>query len=589
MSESEEYTNPEDFTNSQLFQLLGLNYDSDGEDLYGNTITPEIIKSFTDERIVQFQNGGNKGLETFFEKVQKKLLQEYETDWGDNNMFNEYHDPYEASNESTSEIDNEEMDDEHEDEDMNNEDSMDEINQVADDTNNQNKFMDEDEDEDEYEDDDDSIEGFGVDQPNNVQKNKITNRYDETSVLDGDHPVMERNTLGVSNTQSVPISQGTLNPSLRNTKTQVVIINSTYRDNIFPPSTAVSSSTGFTITLSDPLYKVLEIKLSTYTIPYTWYNINESNNYFYVDTYDASTTPSYTPLLKFAIPIGNYTSSSLYTIINQTITDQSSPSLHLTNSQSNVNSTVPAANTGKSKIELSSTTSTTSTTEYRIRFFEETSEFSQSKYNHNLGWVLGFRGNTDTDSENYGKMIYHVGSTGVLSESILDIHGPRYFTLCLDDFCNTQMSNHIVGSTPTDNTVQMPSYWNADHKTEITNKKLSYVRDLPRKLTNAQLHTMNTVAKNDQTPLPSYAANSASRLVNPTYTNALSMIPIDTSFMTFGATIMKEAKPSIPRVYFGPVSIDRLRVRLQDDQGNQVDMNNRDWSFTLQVTSLYQY
>ena len=575
MSESEEYTNPEDFTNSQLFQLLGLNYDSDGEDQYGNMITSQIIKSSSDERILQFQNAENKGLETFFEMVEKKLLQEYETDWKDNNMFNQYHDPYKASDESNSENDNEEMDDEDEDEDededVNNEHSIEEINQVADDT------MDEDEDDD----DDDSIAGFGVDQPNNVQQNKITNRYDQTEVLEGDHPVMERNTLGVSNTTSVPISQGTLNPSMRNTKTQVVNINSAYRDNIFPPSTSLSSSTGFTINLSDPLYKVLEIKLSTYTIPYTWYNINESNNYFYVDTYDASTTPaSYTTPTKLEIPIGNYTSSSLYTIISQTISSVSSPSLDLTISQSNVN-------TAKSKIELSPSTSS----EYRIRFFEETSEFSQSKYNHNLGWVLGFRGNTDTDTdnENYGKMIYQVGSTGVLSESILDIHGPRYFTLCLDDFCNTQMSNHIVGSTPTDNTVQMPSYWNADHKTEITNKKLSYVRDLPRKLTNAQLYTMNTVAKNDQTQLPSYAANSASRLSNPTFTNALSMIPIDTSFMTFGATIMKEAKPSIPRVYFGPVSIDRLRVKLQDDQGNQVDMNNRDWSFTLQVTSLYQY
>jgi hypothetical protein len=587
MSESEEYTNPDDFTNSQLFQLLGLNYDSDGEDLYGNKVTPEIIKSFTDERIIQFQKGDNKGLENFFEKVQQRLLQDYTTDWGDNNMFNQYHDPYEASDESNSDVDTDDADEE-DDEDLNYDDSMEEINQVADETNYQNGVTNEDDDEydedDDYEDEDDSIEGFGAEQPNNIQKNKITNRYDETAVLDGDHPVMERNTLGVSNTQNVPISQGTLNPSMRNTKTQVVIINSAYRDNIFPPSTSVSSSTGFTITLSDPLYKVLEIKLSTYSIPYTWYNINESNNYFYVDTYDASSTPTYTHLLKLAIPIGNYTYSSLYTVISQTITDQASPSLDLTiTQQSNVNSSVPAANTGKSKIGLSSTT------EYRIRFFEETSEFSQSKYNHNLGWVLGFRGNTDTDSENYGEMIYHVGSTGVLSESILDIHGPRYFTLCLDDFCNTQMSNHIVGSTPTDNTVPMPSYWNAEHETEITDNKLSYVRDLPRKLTNAQLYTMNTVAKNDQTPLPPYDANSSSRMTNPTFTNALSMIPVDTSSMTFGSTIMKEAKPTIPRVYFGPVSIDRLRVRLQDDQGNQVDMNNRDWSFTLQVTSLYQY
>ena len=80
MSESEEYTNPDDFTNSQLFQLLGLNYDSDGEDLYGNKVTPEIIKSFTDERIIQFQKGDNKGLENFFEKVQQRLLQDYTTD-----------------------------------------------------------------------------------------------------------------------------------------------------------------------------------------------------------------------------------------------------------------------------------------------------------------------------------------------------------------------------------------------------------------------------------------------------------------------------------------------------------------------------
>ena len=40
MSENEEYSNPDDFTNSQLFQLLGLNYDSDGEDENGNMFYP---------------------------------------------------------------------------------------------------------------------------------------------------------------------------------------------------------------------------------------------------------------------------------------------------------------------------------------------------------------------------------------------------------------------------------------------------------------------------------------------------------------------------------------------------------------------
>ena len=562
MSENNEYSNPDDFTNSQLFQLLGLNYDSDGEDEYGNMVTPQIIKSTSEQRIKQFQNAGNEDLENFFMMTENKLLQDYKTDWNDNDMFNQYHDPYEESEEEDNMENNEDDDN-----DVNSEeDNMEEINQIQDETNEQDKI------EDDEEEEDSSIEGFGVDQPNSIQQNKITDRYDQTNVLDGDHPVMERNTLGVSNTKNIPISQGTLNPSLRNTKTQIVNINSIYRDNIFPPSTSGASSTNFTINLSDPLYKVLDMKLSTYTIPYTWYNVNDSNNYFYIDSYDASSTPNYTSLGKFIVPVGNYNTTSLFTAIGNV----SSPAIDL--SITNVDST------GKTSITL------TSTTAYRIRFYEQTSDFSQSKFNNNLGWLLGFRGNTDDTSDNYGKMIYQVDNDGLLSESIVDVHGPRHFTLCVDDFCNTQMSNHVVGTTPTDNNVQIPSYWNSDLNIECEdNKVLSYVRELPRKLTNAQLYTMNTITANDQASLPSYSANSSSRLANPTYTNALSVLPIDTSSLTFGSTIMKEAKTSMPRVYFGPVSIDRLRVRLLDEFGNQVEMNNRDWSFTLQVTSLYQY
>ena len=297
----------------------------------------------------------------------------------------------------------------------------------------------------------------------------------------------------------------------------------------------------------------------------------------------SATSPTYTTLDKFVVPVGNYSSSTLYTKIGQVIGEYASPSLDMT-------ITSYSAATGKTSMNIiTPTSSSPSTKEYRIRFYEDTPEFSQSKFNNNLGWILGFRGNTD--EEYYGKMVYNVGSDGVISESITDLHGSRHFTLCLDDFCNTQMSNHVVGTTPSDNNVQIPSYWNADYHQNIMceNKKVSYVRELPRKLTNAQLYTLNTITSNDQASLPSYSANSSSRLSSPTYANSLSVLPIETSTMTFGSTIMKEAKTSMPRVYFGPVTIDRVRVRLQDEFGNQVDMNNRDWSFTLQVTSLYQY
>jgi len=43
------------------------------------------------------------------------------------------------------------------------------------------------------------------------------------------------------------------------------------------------------------------------------------------------------------------------------------------------------------------------------------------------------------------------------------------------------------------------------------------------------------------------------------------------------------------RVYFGPVNISRMRVSLQDDKGNTLNLNGSDWSITLMAETLYQY
>ena len=43
------------------------------------------------------------------------------------------------------------------------------------------------------------------------------------------------------------------------------------------------------------------------------------------------------------------------------------------------------------------------------------------------------------------------------------------------------------------------------------------------------------------------------------------------------------------RSYFGPVDIERMRVKLMDDKGNLVNLHGVDWSFTLIIEQLYQY
>jgi hypothetical protein len=44
---------------------------------------------------------------------------------------------------------------------------------------------------------------------------------------------------------------------------------------------------------------------------------------------------------------------------------------------------------------------------------------------------------------------------------------------------------------------------------------------------------------------------------------------------------------SEPRKYFGPVDIQRLRIRLYDDFGRILDMNNANFSFCLVFTMMY--
>ena len=44
---------------------------------------------------------------------------------------------------------------------------------------------------------------------------------------------------------------------------------------------------------------------------------------------------------------------------------------------------------------------------------------------------------------------------------------------------------------------------------------------------------------------------------------------------------------SDPRLYFGPVDIQRLRIRLLDEQGRVLQMNNSNYSLCLKLKMLY--
>ena len=67
------------------------------------------------------------------------------------------------------------------------------------------------------------------------QANKTTSRNNKVQTFtDNDHFQMKRDTLGINQSYSVPVAQGTINPNLKNIVERTIIIDSQFRPTIFP-------------------------------------------------------------------------------------------------------------------------------------------------------------------------------------------------------------------------------------------------------------------------------------------------------------------------------------------------------------------
>ena len=73
------------------------------------------------------------------------------------------------------------------------------------------------------------------------------------------------------------------------------------------------------------------------------------------------------------------------------------------------------------------------------------------KLDSNLGWLLGFRQPSNT--------LYP--DEKIEAESTLDLVGPKYFLISLDDFCNNKPNQDLISNTSNKANFSMPSYYNA--------------------------------------------------------------------------------------------------------------------------------
>jgi len=437
-------------------------------------------------------------------------------------------------------------------------------------------------------------ENQALKQSDETQDNKTTQRKQKIDVFGNNHVPMKKDQLGVNNNFNVPVAQDSLNPNLKNTISRFVNLDSQFRQ----ITTGVeSSSTDYTLDLSDPLTNVLSIRMYSYQIPYCWYVIDTvyGNTCFWI----TATVNGVVYNVPVTIPPGNYNPKQFTETLNTILNGLFPPSPanpYVVYNENNGKLTLNLYGGAYPGLTIDGTliippfdideTTIITFFDYTAQLQCETNCVNKSFYlNQTLGWIMGFRA-----------PFVNVNLSGNTGVGIVDLNGTKYLILVIDDYNQNHVNNGLVSITEYSNVLKLPSYYSPDLpftclsatpndgiNSEYTKTQLM-LPSAPRTLTNSQLYTINEINRNRNN-------NTNHRAKAPTSTDILAMIPIKPTGLSTGSLII-EFSGSLQdniRTYFGPVNIDRMRVKLLNDKGNVLNMNGADWCVTLICDCLYQY
>jgi hypothetical protein len=430
--------------------------------------------------------------------------------------------------------------------------------------------------------------------------------------LPGPLATRNENTMKLPNGQNYILNrvQGQKNPILRHTLKRIVNFDSHYRQILDPSSCAcetnsqsicstevntqirLDTATNYTTNI-DPLMNVINISFESTEIPFSWYVFSK----------DYGTTKLKIENKIIEITDGNYTAQQLRDTINTDISKNFSGQLYDI-----------SYNENNGKMTFNNYTSNNIT----LTFFLEDADAlvcsatqnrvgqvgGGSKIDYNLGWLLGFR--------NTSGIIAPYSTLSGLSP--VDTVGPRYFLITLDDFNNNKPNKDLISLTDNKATnFKLPKYFNSQSMdsrygpgtyekgfqgvpgyecADVAGKpsergcaEADLNRDISSNLTQKQKYTVEQIQL-------ARKSKSGNRYTSPNSTDLLARIPIpsnkgDLWFKTF--TFRNNQPEYNQRVYFGPVKLSKFRIKLLTDKGFEVNLNERDWSFSLTVEQLYQY
>lgn len=219
--------------------------------------------------------------------------------------------------------------------------------------------------------------------------------------------------------QSMPSEfyQGSINPLSKRILRQNINIDTRFRDNYY-----TTSASNFHVDLPLRLTQVVSLQLSAFEFPTTFYVISQAfgNNFFVLEI--ANQEP-----LIVTIPDGNYDGASLQTYINHFLSNVDIDGYNTI--QFVVDSNTPNGSGtfgGSGRMIVGSNAEEGSQISFSINFLTDRygNEDNQTPLPLKLGWLMGFRNG------------YYENNMTYVSEGVVNLLGPRYIYLAVDDFNN---------------------------------------------------------------------------------------------------------------------------------------------------------
>lgn len=393
--------------------------------------------------------------------------------------------------------------------------------------------------------------------------------------------------------------------------------------------------------LRDASYNIPNVSYSTVTgknkiSNLDYINITNNNNKIYIQPRTTAVglyTGDNSNTVILTVPIGSYTRDQLINQLNNQLSVATTP-----NGQNIASGSLFSVFTDEiSKNKYTSLklniNKIYSASDYIVNFYDPYSYAScfsigksiqNTTWDSTMGWILGFHDFTEyplasaIEGTNTFSMTgtYINPTTRIVTltgDTSVNTYIYSSFMIILDDYNQNHMNDGLITTTHRDTSIPLPSYSSKSTLRCDPNSKtpiVSLISDNPsstgdntnpqQMVTNNQFFSSQEIlnSKNGISTQTYSIANSLSNLKTnekyyssgPFAKDVFAIIPLkiagqqqNTPYVDFSGTLQNQE-----RMYFGPVNIHRMTVKLKNDRGELVDLNNANWSFSLICEQLYQ-